>query len=167
MTITTSTTSTSADIEAWRDNMIAMLGTQDSDTDWAIIGNALHDVRVRDVAIWHMVRESMNASSDTQRIYRLRQWSTLAFQAAWAVPYKFRAPAFTLEAAAVALSVSIADDTVYCSARPFLVFALEADRSYPLARMFATAYVLGKSVHEGLLATAGSMSLDTARHGAR
>ena len=60
MTITTQPSTTTVDLECWRDEMIDLalgmytVGNTDDITTLVIVSNALNDIRVRDALVWYM-----------------------------------------------------------------------------------------------------------------
>jgi hypothetical protein len=113
------------------------------------IGRSLHDVRVRDVVIWHICHMSQDD---------LRGVGKMAFAIVDVMHPDDQAPLVTVSAVAAWL------DGANLAAALFLYEALSIDPDYTLAQMMSTALVSGTPA-SSWAETMQELTLDTVRYG--
>lgn len=138
------------DIEQWRDATIQQVldGAVEGDEEWARIGMALQDIRVRDVIAWHAV------NGYAAEMYRI------SMTAASIMPERQRASALCIGSICSAV-LGNEQLAVACAN-----FAAIADPDYNLARLLLISRMApGSSIMEAVSGVFGGLTLDQCRHG--
>lgn len=135
------------DIEQWRDATIQQIldGSIKGDEEWARIGMALQDIRVRDVIAWHAV------NGYAAEMYRI------SMTAACVLPERQRSSALCIGSICSAV-LGNEELAVACAN-----FALIADEDYSLALLLLANRRAGNSITESVAAVFGGLTLAECR----
>lgn len=139
------------DIEAWRDATIQQIldGAIETEEEWARIGMALQDIRVRDVIAWHSV------NGYAEDMYRI------SMTAASFLPERQRASALCIGSIC---SAKLGNENLAVACANF---AAIADPDYSLARLLLISRMaVGSSITEAVTIVFGGLTLAECRkHG--